>query len=364
MNNRHFRKSIDKVVRNLMKYLEKTPWDSRFAEYYSEIFDHAADELGITSDALEDALSTVEYHDMIFGFLFEDFAMSQWDNENESFIDCYLFHRGWRETTIGRRYLQAMNGVTADLWEIVSIEPGEYADVRLHAEKSTPMIRVYEKSATQSLDLGDCIATKVIQLDGKHLFTGGVLKFSSELADTVEDVMDRAIKENIRRAKDQFALDKKSMPANLTETETEYVHSQRTEILPTIWVIDLYHSLNSPMPKIVNKDGDSFQFSTVRFPFDHQHREEILACLNNQFDLDYVKDNDEWVWLPCSADEIPKTGVSILGHIILTNNTVDLKVNSTARAESGQAYLAKLLNGWVKQPLTLHETVESVLDRH
>ncbi len=86
--------------------------------------------------------------------------------------------------------------------------------------------------------------------------------------------MDRTIAENIRYAKELFAEEKTPIPENLTETEKEYVHSQRSEILFNVWVAYLYRSLNRPMPKLVNKDGNSFQFSTVRFPFDHQHRKQ------------------------------------------------------------------------------------------
>ena len=47
------------------------------------------------------------------------------------------------------------------------------------------------------------------------------------------------------------------------------------------------------MPRLVNKDGDAFQFSTVRFPFDRQHRDQILACLDDTPDFDYNENNNE-----------------------------------------------------------------------
>lgn len=364
MSKRHSRKSIDKAVANLIKYAEKPPWDERFEEFYESSFANASKELGITIDALSDALDVDEYHNMIFGYLFEDFAMCHWNNEKQSFIEDYLARRGWREAAIARRYLQAMNEVQADLWEMVAVKPGQYADVRLYGENPGPTLRVYEKSATQSLDSGDCIAGKVIQLDGKHMFAGGILSFPPEVADTFQGTVERTIAENLRFTKELFAEEKTPVPENMEEAERESVHSQRSKILFNIWVEYLYRSLNRPMPKLLNKDGDAFQFSTVRFPFEHQYREQILTCLNDQPELDYIEDNNEWVWLPCPADEIPDTGVSILGHIELTDSAVELKANSTTRADSGEAYLKKLLKDWVKQPLTLHESVESALDRY
>lgn len=364
MNKRHPRKSIDKAVANLIKYVEKPPWDERFVEFYGESFANAAEELGISSNTLSDALDGAEYHSMIFGYLFEDFATCHWNNEKQSFIDDYLARRGWREAAIARRYLQAMNEVQANLWEMVTVKPGQYADVRLYGEDPGPTLRVYEKSATQSLSSGDCIAGMVIQLDGKHMFTGGILPFPPEVAGTVQDTIDRTITENVRYTKELFAEEKKPIPDNMEETEREYAQSQRSEILFNVWMAYLYRSLNRPMPKLLNKDGDSFQFSTVRFPFEHRHREQIVTRLNDQPELDYIEDNNEWVWLPCPADEIPGTGASILGHIEITDSAVEFKANSTARADSGEAYLKKLLKGWVKQPLTLHESVESALGRY
>ncbi|MFT5085404.1 MAG: hypothetical protein ACI9Y1_003465, partial [Lentisphaeria bacterium] len=252
----------------------------------------------------------------------------------------------------------------ADLWEIVAVAPGQYADVQPYGENLAAPLRVYEKSATQSLNQNDCVAGKVILLDGKHMFTGGILPFPSEVAATVQDLIDKTIAENVDSAKQYYAEEKTPEPADLEEVEIAAVESHRSTMLVRVWLAYTYRALNSPMPTLVNKEGDIFQFSTVRFPFDSKHHDQIVACLHSTPDLDYIEQNNEWVWLPCAADDMPDTGVSILGHVEVSENAVDFKANSTKRAQNGEAYFKNLLKGLVRQPLTLHESVESSLERH
>ena len=65
---------------------------------------------------------------MAFGFVFEEFAAVRWDNDEHTLIDVYLKHRGWREGSAGRRYLQALAESELKFWEITAVMPGAYVD--------------------------------------------------------------------------------------------------------------------------------------------------------------------------------------------------------------------------------------------
>ena len=86
MSSRKQRKEIDKTIRNLINYVEKQPeWLQRLDELFHQMLSAAANSLHIDKDELVAELQENDYWHMVFGYVFEDFASSYWDGEQNRF---------------------------------------------------------------------------------------------------------------------------------------------------------------------------------------------------------------------------------------------------------------------------------------
>lgn len=142
------------------------------------------------------------------------------------------------------------------------------------------------------------------------------------------------------------------------------IQEQLPDLLFSLWASIAYLSITKSMPTILNRDGDLFQWSKVKFPIEEKNTDAIRKRLNSTPYLDFNDVSKEWVWLACEVDKVPKQGTSLLGYISLNKNNVELSVNSVKRAEEGKAYLNELLGELVGQPLTVFENLESLMEKH
>ena len=365
MRNRKQQKDIDKAITNLIKYADQEVWGDRQKEFFNSMFSEVADRLNVAPDELIQQLEEHGYMTMIFGYLFENFATCQWNNENYSMIGDYIRRRGWREAPYARRYLNALDDSEVKLWEVVSVKAGHFVDIRLFGDADKPL-RVYEKSGSQHLKRWDCIAARVITLDGKNGFGGSILPFSPDQAQEIPLMLNRACNENIKELQEIRSEDTSCQWSDdeikaLAESEIE---EQLPDLLFSLWASHAYLSVTKPLPTIVNRDGDLFTSSIVKFPIEEKNREAIKKRLNSTPYLDFNDVSKEWVWLACEVDQVPEQGAPILGHISLDKDNVALSVNSVKRAEEGKVFLDDLLGELVGQPLTLHEHLESLMEKH
>ena len=150
MSERKARREIDKAVRHLIEYDgPNNEWADRLVGHADELLGPVADKLDISLDEASEFFFDGPFEQMAFGFLFEEYATARWDNEEQSLIEAYLKHRGWREGPIGRRYLQSLADSELKLWEITAVKPGAYVDIREYGSSEKP-VRVKEKAATES----------------------------------------------------------------------------------------------------------------------------------------------------------------------------------------------------------------------
>jgi len=365
MRNRKQQKSVDKAIVNLLKYADQKEWATRQEEFFDELLSEAAKRLDVEVEHWVQLFGEHGYMDMIFGYLFEVFANTQWNNEPDSLIGDYIKRRGWREAPYAIRYLKALDDSQVELWEVVSVKAGHHVDVRLFGGTDKP-VRINERSGSQDLKPWDCVAARVIALDGDKVFGGSLLPFSPEEAREIPLMMDRACERSIKMLEDFRAEE------NIIEWPDDEIRSMAREetdehfedILINIWINNVYKALTKPMPTILNRDGDHILMSKVTFPVERKNVDAIIKKLNSILDLDYDEINNEWSWLGCDADKVPEHGTSLLGHISLGKKELELRVNSVRRAEEGQAYLNKILKGLVGAPLALHENIESFMEGH
>lgn len=126
MNELKHQKSVDKAISNLMKYAKKAPWAEREAQFFSEILRDTAALAGVPVSELGQKLDNYYYMGEAFGYLFELFATSHWDNEDVCMIEDYVKRRGWREPPHAKRYLTALAKSEVRLWEVVTVNVGRW----------------------------------------------------------------------------------------------------------------------------------------------------------------------------------------------------------------------------------------------
>jgi hypothetical protein len=102
--------------------------------------------------------------------------------------DDFIKGRGWRESPYAKRYLKSLGNTCVCLWQVVSVKPGYFVDVKVlgcdyledNETDDNKVMRVYEKLGTRNLTDKDCVAARGIELDGRHQFGGAILPFRPE----------------------------------------------------------------------------------------------------------------------------------------------------------------------------------------
>jgi len=100
MSERTNRREMDKAIRHLIEYEgPNSEWAGRLDELEDEFLAPVADKLDLSLDETSDYFFDGPFGHMAFGFVFEEYATVRWDNEEQTLIEAYLKHRGWRERT-------------------------------------------------------------------------------------------------------------------------------------------------------------------------------------------------------------------------------------------------------------------------
>ncbi len=97
--------------------------------------------------------------------------MVRWGSDEETLIDAYLKHRGWREGPAGRRYLQALGESELKFWELTAVKPGAYVELRGYGTTGKS-IRVKEKAASEYLHQWEGLAAPGLPPGNGFTFSG------------------------------------------------------------------------------------------------------------------------------------------------------------------------------------------------
>lgn len=359
INQRKKQKEIDKAIANMIKYGNQEQWSTRRDEFIRTLLSDVADSVEAPFYEFCQTLEQNDMMEMIFPYLYEIYAVCVWDDDELSLIDEYLKRRGWREGQHGRRYLQALAKSEAYLWEVTEVNPGYWVEVRLSGS-TQKSIRVDEYSASQKLKRWDCIATRVISLDGKNVFSGGILPFSAHHAQEVPDFIERTYQATITSFKE---IRDENDPSLWTDTDIEEMakedlNDRMPDLLFSIWTRQVYLLLTKPMPTMFNRDGHALRWSKIKFPVKTNDITEIENRLHDASQLDYNHDSKEWVWLNCDKNNIPDAGATVLGHVSVTDKQVLARVNSNERAVEIKNIIGALLGGLIGTPLSVYENFE------
>ncbi len=255
----------DQAINNIVKWSAKDEWAPYQAEVFDEHFKLIKKELKISEQRIVDLLG--EAFEMVYGFVLEDFFTARFGEEGErNVIDDYLKRRGWREKVPAKRYLEALRDSVASLYEVVALKPGHSMTVRDLIRGGDP-VTVEEKLGSETAALWDRIAGRVVTVNAKTYFTGGLLMLPHDAADEILSSIDKMAKQLeqdlLRDAKQQG----RQREINDSEVRKALLSgSIACRMFTQAWLIDALVESQAPAPEVRNTDGDPIVFSEVRFP--------------------------------------------------------------------------------------------------
>ena len=366
---------IDKATENLVKWAAREEWEGLQLEIYAAHIDPAADALDMSGDDIAELLGGGAL--MLHVFIAEDFFTARFgEDDKQNVIDDYLKRRGWREAVSARRYLEALRDSVVSLYEVVGVDPGRSVTVRdliLGGEAVT----VNEKQGSQSLARWDRLAARIVTVNGREHFTGGILRFRHEAAQellSVFDEMAERMQEELREVAEETGDDS---PIELEAVRRVIVLGMPcAPIFSEHWTIDAVMQLQAPLPELRNSDNEAIVFSEVRFPVTGDQAQ--VAAVLDGIEAFEREEGDEarWAWLtpgspfdrmdrdredPAAADAEDTIRMTSLGNAALASGALVLTVNSQERAERGRDLLASRLGDLVGSPLISHQDPEQAM---
>lgn len=119
---------------------------------------------------------------------FNDFLSRE--TEEGNVVDDYLKRRGWKETAIGRSYLQAIRDSVLSLYEVSDIRPG-YSFLAQDLLLGGDPVRVEEHAAIKTLKHQEHIAAWIVEVRDHRIISGGILPFEPELSAQLQEELHR-----------------------------------------------------------------------------------------------------------------------------------------------------------------------------
>jgi len=342
------------ILAGLIKWMDREPWHDRFLETMAEHTEEACEEAGIAVPDIAEVLGQTEAM-TVWGAVFEDFLTRPYDDEGGTIVDDYLKRRGCKETLPTRRYMEAVRDSVMSVYEVSGIVPGESFLAR-DLIRGGDCIRVSERSATKMLKPWDRIATRIVEVNGKTMMTGGTLVLGPDAADDLIEYFSSApgvLRQTIHEVADgdnRDLLDGLDLDAAINDS---VVLGMSSEAFTAAWLGESLHRALHP-PQVVNHDGDPIEFQTVRYPLVAGAADVARQRLGAHPDL---REEGEtfWNWIappgsPLLGQGSTQTftttlsdGAPVLGNIEVKDDAVLLHVNSQARVERGQTLLGALL---------------------
>jgi len=366
------RSETDRAIRNLMNWARRPEWAEQQAAVFDSHLAPVCDRIDLAQDALIQELEAHGYGGMLFGVMFEDF-ISRRLADDRNIIDDYLQHRGWRESVPGRRYLQQLRNSILSLYEVVEVVPGRHCDLR-DLIRGGNTFRVHERMGTQNLVRWDRLAARVLSLNGKTVFSGGILPYPREAAEKLLKLLTDSRKQFDKQLVQEA---EKDILLHLAASENldERFLRESCPAFTGIWIMDTLQRLQQPLPELVTRDGETLVFCETRFPFLADQFEEIAQRLDASPDWERDSpDEHTWIWLPetdavvhkkkggMAIDSLLDGQHSLNGTLELIPGVLTLTTNSMERAQRGRALLETRLRGLVGPALSSRRTPEQMLE--
>lgn len=206
----------------------------------------------------------------------------------------------------------------------------------------------------------DRIAARVLRDKGKYIFSGGILPFQIEASQTLLKIIKNSstgLEEILKEIGEKQQLDREQLKTIKADSE---ILKESTPAFTSIWLIDNLERLQSPMPTLVNRDGDEIMFIQTRFPILEENADEIAKHLDTDNDWEREDPNENrWIWLTAldagttsKAADLEDEELIIAAFLELKNTVLTMETNSTERNDQATQKLQVLLDDLIGPPLS------------
>ncbi len=355
-----------KAIRNLFAWAERDEWAQRLEmlrEAHYECLSDFEDIYGVPPARLDDIdLESVQL------FIFEDFLTTRFGDEGVNIIDDFLKRRGWREVYSARRFLEALRDSSLVCYEVVDVVPGQSISVR-DLVRGGETVTVEEKTVSREAEIDDCLAARIIRVEGTLQFTPATLVFSQEAPVAIVSWFRGAVAQVTER------LDDNGGKGDHTPT-AETVHDVVLRLLPVAIMFShicitraVLEAMAAEAVESSEADDEVAALILVCFPVVGD-RDRVIALLDA--DGAFEPDGDAgWNWVsipatgwsrqdPSNMSETTVEDVAI-GYVALYDETLVMAVESEEDARQGLGVLTSLLGDLAGRGSIMHDDLKAVI---
>jgi len=342
-------------------------WSERLSVVLGEHFLPAAGQAGLDRQEAWDALG--EFTGQVFGGALEDLCTRRYEDPPQNVVGDFLKKRGLRLPPLAKSYLEALRDSVPGVYEAVAVQPGHGVTIRDLLIGGDP-IDVIEVSGSRQIVQWDKLAARVVEHGGKRVFTGGVFPLATESSKAVIDEL---------RAMLHGLADGAGVVAEAFRGELANVMREAAPMLGGLRIVQTLETLHRPLPKLINRDGDPYEFVEARYPVTPGDRRDVITRLDAEPGLQRTGARPaKWDWV-AKASEHPSrassagegyaldshpdgdTGRVVLANVTLSGKQLELSVNSRRRLENTRALIEPLLTGLIGEAEVAIKSVEDAM---
>jgi hypothetical protein len=347
----------------LIKFAMREPWLEEMQAVLGEHLGEALDQYDLEFDDLDDVLGD-QFVGILFGCALEDLMTRKIEPDDRNLVDNYIKKRGLTETTPVKDYMRALQTSVCSLYEVSDIISGTSFLARDLVRGGDPIL-VREKTATQGFQAWDRICVRIVPYKNGHVMSGGVLPFSLEASDIV-----------LQALREVSTKKRKKGPLSIDDEQLAHL----APLFTTAWLLDVLSKTQGleEAPDVRNSDGDPLMFHKICYPIKGLMTLDAIAAKIDSHPEMRRETDTFWNWVKPRPPIGTKTNVAntqsfvttteegliVYGNVEFKGRTVQLSVNSIARAATARVALAKLLGTSVGEPLTEIQTMERAALEH
>ena len=361
------------VVDHVIDWLKKEPWAQRWSEFQDATLETIAARRGLTLDAIDESVSENSTEGILFGILFEHFLEIEFEASPHNIVAHYVQRRGWKEARAGKSYLQSLQETPFSLYKVVAVNPGHSMTVQ-DLIRPLPPVEVLEVKGSQHVMTLHYLMLKVLEIDGQFYCSGSIMM-----------IPDHVIFPLMAQVKEDCKAEGLSLSANNYPEEANGIHS----VLHRHGIDLLTEAIGylvSPLPRVVNAEGDSILLTDIHIPV--KDTERVIAVLEahpefERADIE-VEENLFWNWIQLNSDKksnnprlledalLFKTDLlladgrmaSVRGNLELTSpKKLHCTLMSKERGEALLALLISLLGSAIGKPVMSHQALEKAMSQ-
>ncbi len=356
------------AIRELTAWIgDNALWSGRLSDVLEEHFLPVAEQAGLDPEEAWEALG--EFTGPVYGAALEDLCTRRYDDPPQNLVADFLRKRSFRLPPLAKSYLEALRDSAPGIYEAVAVQPGHGVTIRDLLTGGEP-IEVIEVSGSRQIVQWDRLAARVIEHGGKRVFTGGVFPLTRDGCKTLTDGLKALLHELAEKA---------GVPAEAFHGEVANVMREAAPKLGGLRIAQILASLHRPLPKLINRDGDPYEFVEARYALTSGERRDVIARLDAGPGLQRTGARPaSWDWV-AKASEHPSrassagegyaldthpdgdTGRVVLANVALSGKQLELSVNSRRRLESARAFIEPLLAGLIGEPEVAIKSVEDAM---